>query len=78
MEALYRDLGYVDGFRRVSSDPDEFTYWPGGDRASGGQRTDVQVLSNGLRNRVEYGLIYKNQTFSSHAPVIMDYEFELD
>ena len=77
-ETLYSELGYVDGFRQVSSDGDEFTYWPDGDRASGGMRTDAQILSSGLRNRIEYGLIYKKQAFSSHAPVIMDYDIEVD
>lgn len=77
LEILYRDLGYVDGFRRVNSDNDEFSWWPGGDRVKGGLRTDLQILSSGLRNSVEYGLIYKTQAFSNHAPVIMDYDIEL-
>lgn len=78
LDVLYKELGYIDGFRQVNSDGDEFTYWPGENRDSGGMRTDLQVLSNQLRNRIEYGLIYKTQAFSSHAPVIMDYDIELN
>jgi exodeoxyribonuclease-3 len=79
LDALYRELGYIDGFRRVSSDADEFTFWPDGDRDKGNaMRTDLQVLSHGLRNNIEYGLIYKKQAFSSHAPLIMDYDIELN
>ena len=78
LEVLFQDLGYVDGFRSVNSDGDEFTYWPAGNRDEGGMRSDMQVLSNGLRNHIEYGLIYKTRAFSSHAPVIMDYDIEVD
>ena len=77
--SVYQELGYIDGFRRVSSDEDEFTFWPGGAHGgTDGMRTDLQILSHGLRNNIEYGLIYKKQAFSSHAPLIMDYDIEID
>lgn len=77
MDQLFSGLGYVDAFREVNSDPDEFTWWPAGDRDADGWRVDYQVVSSGLRNVIEYGAVYKNQEFSSHAPLIMDYDFEL-
>ncbi|MEH6548618.1 MAG: exodeoxyribonuclease III [Pseudomonadales bacterium] len=77
MDTLYRDLGYVDAFRQVRDDSDEFTWWPDGDRSQNGWRSDIQVVSEGLRNQVEYGTIYKNQVFSSHAPLVMDYDIEI-
>ena len=76
-ETVFRELRYVDAFRRINSDDDEFTWWPDGDRSSNGWRADFQMVSNGLRHRVDYGAIYKSQAFSSHAPVIMDYESDL-
>jgi exodeoxyribonuclease-3 len=69
--------GYVDAFREINSDRDEFTWWPDGDRSAGGWRTDLQIISEGLRFRVEHGAIYKVQAFSSHAPLIMDYDLEV-
>ncbi|MGQ9426892.1 exodeoxyribonuclease III [Gilvimarinus sp. F26214L] len=78
MDQLYSELGYVDAFRQVNKDKDEFTWWPSGVPFEGdGWRTDLQVISGELRNRVEYAAIYKTQTFSSHLPVIMDYDLEL-
>ncbi len=78
MDELTGDLGYNDAFRLFNTDADEFTWWPGGDRGqSDGWRVDYQVISNGLRPTVEYGAIYKNQRFSNHAPLIMDYDYEL-
>jgi exodeoxyribonuclease-3 len=77
MDTLFSDLGYVDAFREVNSDPDEFSWWPDGERDSNGWRTDYQVISASLRTKVEYGAIYKSQVFAAHAPLIMDYDFEL-
>ena len=73
---LYRELGYVDAFRIVNQDDDEFSWWPGGKAAQDGWRVDLQVVSAGLRGTIEYGVLYKVQEFSSHAPLIMDYDIE--
>lgn len=77
MDQLFSSLGYIDAFREVNSDDDEFTWWPDGDRDDNGWRVDFQVVSKELKPVIEYGAIYKNQVFSSHAPVIMDFDFEL-
>ncbi len=77
MDQLFNNLGYVDAFREINSDSDEFTWWPDGDRENNGWRVDHQIVSAGLRPVIEYGAIYKNQEFSSHAPLIMDFDYEL-
>ncbi|MEZ5570574.1 MAG: exodeoxyribonuclease III [Halioglobus sp.] len=69
--------GYVDAFREISSDQDEFSWWPDGERGKNGWRTDFQIISQGLKYAVDYGAIYKIKAFSTHAPVIMDYDIEL-
>jgi exodeoxyribonuclease-3 len=71
------ESGYVDAFREVNSDQDEFSWWPDGNRDENGWRTDFHIISQGLRYAVDYGAIYKTKQFSSHAPVIMDYDIEL-
>lgn len=71
------ESGYVDAFREINSDQDEFSWWPDGDRDSNGWRTDFHVISQGLKYSVDYGAIYKSKEFSRHAPVIMDYDIEL-
>ncbi len=70
------ELGYVDAFREINSDQDEFSWWPDGDRSQNGLRTDLQLVSEGMKYVVEYGAIYKGQAFASHAPVIMDFDLE--
>lgn len=77
MDQLFNELGYIDAFREVNTDRDEFTHWPSGVQGKGdGWRTDLQVASAALKNRVEYATTYKTQTFSSHLPVIIDYDME--
>jgi exodeoxyribonuclease-3 len=71
------ESGYVDAFREISSDQDEFSWWPDGNREHNGWRTDMHIISAGLKYSVDYGAIYKSKTFSTHAPVIMDYDIEL-
>ncbi len=77
LDEVTHRLGYVDAFREINSDNDEFTWWPDESRQNG-QRTDFQLVSAGVRNLIEYGTIYKKQVFSSHAPVIMDYDYHFD
>lgn len=77
LDSLYQGAGYADAFRLYSSERDEFSYWPSGEQNVGiGLRTDLQVISKGLKNHVEYAAIYKSNTFSSHAPVMIDYDIE--
>lgn len=76
MDELF-ESGYVDAFREINSDQDEFSWWPDNNRDTNGLRTDFQVVSQGLKYAVEYGAIYKAKEFSSHAPIIMDYDVEL-
>ena len=78
MDQLFTQVGYTDAFRMANSDSDEFTWWPSGKIGEGdGWRTDYQVVSESLANRVEYATTYKNKFFSSHLPVIIDYDLEV-
>lgn len=68
--------GYVDAFREVSADPDEFTFWPE-TPGRGGWRTNLQIVSEDLQDVIEHAAIYTGQSFSRHAPLIIDYDIEL-
>jgi exodeoxyribonuclease-3 len=72
-------IGYIDAFRQGNHDKDEYSWWPSNKPGEGDAwRTDLQIVSASLKNRVEYAMIYKRQLFSSHLPVIVDYDIELD
>ncbi len=77
MNQLFNQIGYVDAFRQVNRDPDEYSWWPSGEMGVGdGWRTDYQVVSDDIRKKIEYAVTYKNQVFSSHLPVMIDYDIE--
>ncbi|MAT52076.1 MAG: exodeoxyribonuclease III [Porticoccaceae bacterium] len=77
LDQLYNQVGYADAFRRGNTDRDEFSWWPSGVLQRGdGWRTDLQVVSKDLAKLVEYAVVYKANAFSSHAPVIVDYDIE--
>lgn len=77
MNALFGDIGYADAFRRGNTDHDEYSWWPSGEIGqTGGWRVDYQVVSRNLAPKVEYAVMYKAKSFSSHTPVIVDYELE--
>ncbi len=78
LDQMLMDLGYVDAFRAAISDDDEFTWWPTGEVGVDGWRVDYQIVSQDLRKTVEYAQILKNKTFSTHAPVSVDYEYEIN
>lgn len=77
LDRLFREENYADAFRLVNNDADEFSWWPEGEQGNNGWRVDYQIVSERLKQKVEYGAIYKVQQFGSHAPIIMDYDFEL-
>lgn len=70
------DNGYRDAFRQVSTDSDAYSYWPQ-ERGEDGWRVDLQIISEELQYSVEHAAIYTGDSFSRHAPVIIDYDIDL-
>lgn len=76
MGKLFDELGFVDAFRLVNQEPDQYTWWSNRGRAwekNVGWRIDYQVITSGLKPTVKSAMIYKEQRFSDHAPLIIDY-----
>lgn len=78
LDQMLMNLGYVDAFRAAIKDDDEFSWWPDGQIGENGWRVDYQIVSQGLRKSIEYGSIFKNRSFSNHAPVTVDYDYEIN
>jgi len=77
MNQLFKQLGYADAFRLAVPEGGEYSWWPSGEIGEGnGMRVDYQVISEDLAKRVEYAAMYKTKAFSSHLPVIVDYDIE--
>ncbi|MFT6267102.1 MAG: exodeoxyribonuclease-3 [Oleiphilaceae bacterium] len=76
-DTVFDDLGYVDAFRYVNVEKNQYTWWPEwakGWRKNSGWRTDYQITSQMTRNLIEDGFIDFDTRFSDHAPLVMEYD----
>ncbi|MBE9396837.1 exodeoxyribonuclease III [Pontibacterium sp. N1Y112] len=79
MEEILGDMGYVDTFREINKAERQFTWWPDYNRARSlneGARLDYQIATANLRKMVKSVQVYRDQSFSEHAPVIIDYALD--
>lgn len=70
-------VGWVDAFRVVNSEPKQFSWWsnwPNAFERNLGWRIDYQLVTPNLASRVRAASIYRDERFSDHAPVIIDYD----
>lgn len=77
LDALYDKVGFVDAFRLVRPEPDLYSWWSnrGQARANNvGWRLDYHVVTPNVADKVQYAEIYRGESFSDHAPVIIDYK----
>lgn len=79
MDDLFGSLGLVDSFRVVNQNPEQYTWWSNRGQAwanNVGWRIDYQVVTPKLKNKIKSASIYKDERFSDHAPLIVDYDIE--
>jgi exodeoxyribonuclease-3 len=77
LDQLFGPWDYVDAFRVVDPRPEQYTWWSNRGQAwakNVGWRIDYQVITPGLRDKVQAAAIYKAQRFSDHAPLTIDYD----
>lgn len=73
------NAGLVDAFRVINDEDEQYTWWSNRGQAwanNTGWRIDYQVITDNLRNKVIAGsdLIYKEERFSDHAPLVIEYD----
>ena len=77
---MYDEVGYIDAFRLVNEEPDQYTWWSNRGQAwakNVGWRLDYQVITPKLAPTVKAASIYKDERFSDHAPQIMEYDLAI-
>lgn len=80
IDDLFVNDGWVDAFRVVDDRAEQYTWWSNRGQAwakNVGWRIDYQIISPGLKDSVRAAHIYKDQRFSDHAPLIIDYDYDL-
>ena len=78
---VFDDLGWVDVFRRIDPRAEQYTWWSNRGQAwakNVGWRIDYQIATPGVAARARKVKIYKDQRFSDHAPLTIDYDYTLD
>jgi exodeoxyribonuclease-3 len=73
-------LGYVDVFRRLDPRPEQYTWWSNRGQAwakNVGWRLDYQLATPGIAATATRSEIYKAKRFSDHAPLTIDYEYQM-
>jgi exodeoxyribonuclease-3 len=76
LDEVFGSAGFVDCFRRVNPNPDQYTWWSQRGRArekNVGWRIDYQVATPKLAATTRSAEIYIGENFSDHAPLILDY-----
>ncbi|MES1943189.1 exodeoxyribonuclease III Xth [Salinisphaera sp. PC39] len=79
MDRLFDEVGYVDAFRAVNPNPDEYTWWSNRGRAwekNVGWRIDYHIVTPGLADRIEAAYVYREERLSDHAPLTLDYDYD--
>ena len=82
MTKLLTDGGLVDVYRRLHPEATDtcYTWWSNRGQAYAnnvGWRLDYQLATPGLAALARTAVVYKDQKFSDHAPLCIDYGFKL-
>ncbi len=69
-------VGYVDAFREVEPAAEQYTWWSNRGQAwanNVGWRIDYHMTTPAIAAKAKRVAIYKDQRFSDHAPLIIEY-----
>lgn len=80
IDNVFEQDGWVDAFRVANQEADQYTWWSNRGQAwanNVGWRIDYQIITPGLRNSVKSTSIYKDERFSDHAPLVVDYDYKI-
>ncbi len=78
---VFEEIGFVDVFRSLNREPGHYTFWSTRGQAwkkNVGWRIDYQLATPKVAAKARAVSIYKNRRFSDHAPVIVDYDYEIE
>lgn len=80
LDKIFDQKGWVDAFRLINQEPDQYTWWSARGRArqnNVGWRIDYQVVTPNLKSAIRQVNIYKEEYFSDHAPLVIDYDYPI-
>ncbi len=81
LDKVFGEYRFVDAFRTLPQEPHEYTWWSNRGRAwdnNVGWRIDYHVVTRGLGDKIRRTAVYRDERFSDHAPLTMDYDLDRD
>lgn len=78
---LFSTVGFIDVFRQLHPELEAYTWWSNRGRAwekNIGWRIDYHIATPGIAHTARSTSIFMDQRFSDHAPLTIDYDFNLD
>lgn len=79
LDTVFNEVGFVDAYRYFNPDKVEYTWWSNRGKAwenNTGWRIDYQVVTPDLADKIARTEIYRQEKFSDHAPLIVDYTLD--
>jgi len=76
LSELFDEVGFVDVFRQLHPELEAYTWWSNRGQAWAkdvGWRIDYQIATPAIAQTAQSTSIYKEQRFSDHAPLTVDY-----
>lgn len=76
MDELFNETGYLDAYRLVEPETEQYTWWSNRGQAwtkNVGWRIDYHVISPGLRDCPVSASVHMADRFSDHAPLTIEY-----
>ncbi len=77
---IFDQVGFVDVFRKLHPELEAYTWWSNRGQAwakNVGWRIDYQIATPGIADTAQTAGIYKEQRFSDHAPLMVEYKTRL-
>jgi exodeoxyribonuclease III len=79
---VFGKIGFVDVYRRLHPDAEGegYTWWSNRGQAwakNVGWRIDYQVATPGIAAKAKSAAVYKDERFSDHAPLSVEYDYAL-
>lgn len=79
---VFDEIGWVDVYRQLHPDTtgDAYTWWSNRGQAwanNTGWRIDYQIATPGIAKLAKTASVYKDERFSDHAPLTINYDFAL-
>lgn len=77
LDKLFEKMGWVDAFRVINQEEHQYTWWSNRGQAwanNTGWRIDYHIVTPNLTNTIKSSEIYKEERFSDHSPLILQYD----